>query len=150
MLASELRETVERAVERRGAHLIDLVERGHQGRPVLEVFIDTESGVTTDLCAEVSREISISLDHTGLLLGPYRLDVSSPGIERPLIFPWQYRKHLHRKLKVTVRTPGGTEVQEGILVETSDSGVTLQVGKESTPVEIPFASILEARVPAPW
>lgn len=145
-----LRAAVQESAGLHGAHLIDLVVRGTQGRAVVEVFIDTETGVTTDLCALVSRELSRRIDAEELLSGSYRLDVSSPGIERPLKFPWQYTKHLGRPVRI--RRKGAEDVEEvaGTLTSLDASGVSVQTGREGLPVVIPFSSIVEARIAMPW
>lgn len=150
MISPELRQAIESAAERKGTHLIDLVLRGDRGHQVVEVFIDAAEGVTTELCAQVSREISAAIDAANLILGRYRLDVSSPGIDRPLKYAWQYPKHIGRLFRVKVRTGEVTEEIEGSLIAASEEGVRLQVKGKSNPVEIALSAILEARVPAPW
>jgi len=141
---------VEECVERKGAHLIDLVVRGDRGRQVFEVYIDTEQGLTTERCAEVSREIAMSLDAAKLATRAYRLEVSSPGIERPLKFPWQYRKHLGRTLQLKVKNPQGIAQLSGTLVGTDDLAIRLEAGHGGDPMVVPMNTIIEARVPAPW
>jgi ribosome maturation factor RimP len=150
MIAPELQQIIESSVGRKGAHLIDLEVRGDRGRPVIEVYIDTASGVTTELCAEVSRDISAAIDAGGLIPARYRLEVSSPGIERPLKFPWQYSKHVGRVMHVKVRSGTGELEMKGVLAASTAEGVSLQIKGQSEPVTVPFSSILEARVPAPW
>jgi ribosome maturation factor RimP len=150
MMTPELREVIMAAVERKGAHGIDLVVRGDRGRQVIEVFIDTEQGVTTALCAEVSREVSAAIDQANLLTGPYRLDVSSPGIDRPLRFPWQYRKHTGRRVQVKYRNGDQVQTIDGTLISVGEAAVAVRTKSMSEPIEIPFENILESRIPAPW
>jgi ribosome maturation factor RimP len=85
-----------------------------------------------------------------LIPGSYRLDVSSPGIDRPLRFPWQYRKHLGRSLRVVAAS--GAEQRElvGTLTGVGDEGIVLDLGGETGAVSIRFPEIGEASVPAPW
>ena len=150
MIAPDLQQTIEYAVERSGTHVIDLAVRGDRGHPVIEVYIDTEKGVTTEICASVSREIATAIDASGLISGQYRLDVSSPGIDRPLKFPWQYAKHAGRLLQVKFHSGAGAEELKGVLLDSSAEGLRVQVKGTTDPVEIPFSAILEARVPSPW
>jgi ribosome maturation factor RimP len=150
MITPELREIIAAAVERKGAHSIDLVIRGDRGRQVIEVFIDAEQGVTTDLCAEVSREVSAAIDQANLLTGAYRLDVSSPGIDRPLRYPWQYRKHTGRRVEVKYRIGDQVQMIDGTLSSVGETAVAVKTKSLSEPIEIPFESIVEARIPAPW
>jgi ribosome maturation factor RimP len=146
----ELRAAAEACAARKGVHLIDLVVRGTRGRAVVEAFIDAEQGVTSDVCADVSREITEVIERSDWLTGSYRLDVSSPGIERPLRFPWQYRKHIGRILTVTCRTAEGTAQKSGTLVSTDDACIVLDPGKGKAAETILFDALMEAMVKAPW
>jgi len=150
MVIDEMRAAIEDCVARLSAQLIELVVRGPQGRRLVEIFIDAENGVTSDLCSEVSREVSILIDRSGWIQGSYRLDVSSPGIERPLRFAWQYKKHVGRTLAVRVLAPGGTVEHTGRLSSVGENGILLETSKGSVPQEILFAAMAEAVVKSPW
>jgi len=149
-IPEELRVIVEEHVIACGAHVIDLILRGDPRRPVVEVFVDAEVPVTTELCGDISRRIAAGIDAGAFLAPSYRLEVSSPGIERPLQYPWQYRKHVGRDLRVKMQPPGGplSDVQ-GTLLTADDATVQLRsaAGEE---VLIPFAQILETKVMPPW
>jgi ribosome maturation factor RimP len=136
---------VEQAVESHGAHLIDLNVRGDRGRPVIEVYVDNEAGVTSDLCAEISRSVMQSIETGGMILGPFRLDVSSPGIDRPLRFSWQYTKHMGRPVAVVTRS-GGTI--DGTLDASDATAVTVTTKAGSQ--QVLHGDIVELRVKAPW
>ena len=132
-------------IETQDAFLIDIAVRGsNQGRAI-EIFIDNETGVTTELCASVSREIGKCLDGEGILRGRYYLVVSSPGTDRPLVFPRQYRKHIGRSLSVKFRDDSGIRILKGKLREITDISVTISEdnGNER---QIRFDMIDEAKV----
>jgi ribosome maturation factor RimP len=148
MNTPQLRDVITAAVERKGVHCVDLVIRGDRGKPVLEVFVDTEQGITTEICADVSREVSTAIEQTDLISGPYRLDVSSPGIDRPLTFLWQYRKHAGRRILVKCTAEAGEQSIEGTLVAVGADEITVQTNAGL--IVVKFASIVEARIPAPW
>jgi ribosome maturation factor RimP len=137
-------------VDRAGAHLIDLVVRGERGTRVIEVFIDSEAGITSDACTAVSRSVGEALEASREIDGAYRLVVSSPGIDRPLQFPWQYKKHIGRRMEVRLRPAGGPEQIAGTLVGVDEDGITVRTGKQGEEVRTPFAMIEEARVKTPW
>ena len=150
MIDAQIRDAITAAVERRGAHCIDLVVRGDRAKQVIEVYIDAEVGITTDLCADVSREVSAAIDAGNLLPGPYRLDVSSPGIDRPLRFPWQYRKHQGRRVHVRFREADQERTIDGTLASAGEDAITVQTKNGAEPVVVRFDAIVEARIPAPW
>jgi ribosome maturation factor RimP len=83
-----------------GFLLIDTVIRGDNNLRIVEVYIDSEKGVTVDDCSKISREINQLFDKEDLIGSNYRLDVSSPGVDRPLKFLAQYLKHISRKFEV--------------------------------------------------
>ena len=150
MVPDEMRAGLEECAARLSAHVVDLVVRGAHGNAIVELFIDAEEGVTTELCSAVSREAALLIDAKGWFKGAYRLDVSSPGIARPLRFPWQYRKHVGRTLTLRQHTDAGESSRTGRLVSVGPSAILLETAKGEAPVEIPFDSLVEAVVKSPW
>lgn len=146
----EMREAIDACASRASAHLIDLTLRGSRGRTIVEVFIDAEQGVTTGLCADVSREIAGVIDAAGWIQGSYHLEVSSPGIDRPLKHLWQYRKHVGRPVTVTVRGPEGVVKKNGTLASVLESGIVLEPGKGRPAETIAFDAIVESVVTPRW
>jgi ribosome maturation factor RimP len=101
-------------------------------RRVLRVVVDSDRGVSLDDAAEVSREVSAMLDATGVMGEvPYTLEVSSPGVDRPLIEPRHWRRAAGRLVRVKA---GGEEGQvQGRVLAADSRGVTLDVdGAERT------------------
>ncbi len=122
----------------------------------LEVFLDSDTGISFDTCRSISRYLEQHLDEQGWLGESYTLEVSSPGVSRPLQLPRQYPKHLGRILQVT--TQDGL-LQKGKLLSSDDAGITLEVTteipdpqgkkkkiKQTLPVHLPFAQIKSAMV----
>jgi ribosome maturation factor RimP len=145
-----LREEVLRAAERHGAQVIDVVLRGDHRRPVLEVFIDALTPVTIEQCTQISRDLTGVIDAGRILSGAYRLEVSSPGIDRPLRHAWQYPKHVGRAVRLTVRTPEGSRTMQGVLTAAGGEGVTIVSGPDDAPTQVAFTDIREALVLPPW
>jgi ribosome maturation factor RimP len=141
---------VERCVAPPGAHLIDVRVRGERGGKIVEVFVDSETGVTTGLCADLSREIASAIDLAGEMHGPYRLIVSSPGADRPLRFPWQYAKHVGRRLVLAVKTDAGRKDVAGTLRHADQYGIWIETAEDKTGARMLFNEILEGRVQLPW
>ncbi len=95
-------------------------------RSVVRVVVDAEDGIDLDAIATVSRVVSDALDERteSMLAGSYVLEVSSPGVDRPLTEPRHWRRAAGRV--VTVQTGGRTVT--GRVVEAGDDGVTLEIG----------------------
>ncbi|MGE5811157.1 MAG: ribosome maturation factor RimP [Ignavibacteria bacterium] len=137
-----IREIAQQVAEQNNLFLIDLIVRGSESSRVLEVFIDGEINITADECAFVSREISKQIDEKELLKS-YRLDVSSPGVDRPLIYLKQYPKHLNRLFEVEYNASGESSIFKGKLISVEDEVLTFQSNKE---IKIKFSDIIKAKV----
>jgi ribosome maturation factor RimP len=137
-----IREIAQQVAEQNNLFLIDLIVRGSESSRVLEVFIDGEINITADECALVSREISKRIDEKELLKS-YRLDVSSPGVDRPLIYLKQYPKHLNRLFEVEYNASGESSIFKGKLISVEDEVLTFQSNKE---IKIKFPDIVKAKV----
>lgn len=129
---------------------MDLHIRGEKGQQVIEVFVDAERPVTADLCSLLSREVRALIAAHHAVYGSYRLTVSSPGIDRPLKHAWQYPKHVGRLMAVRVADPAGDRYVSGTLVAADESGVRLRQEAGAEEIAVPFDSIRDARVKAPW
>lgn len=148
-LADRLRQLAEEAAADTDLYVVDVEVKGHPGSRVVTVYADAEDGAGADDLARLSRSLSFLLDTEDVVKGRYRLDVSTPGAARPLTDPRQYRRHVGRPLAVTFERDGERATAEGELLAASDDAVTL-AGPDGGPTEIPFASILDARVRLPW
>jgi ribosome maturation factor RimP len=94
-------------------------------RRLLRIVVDSDHGVSLDDAAEVSREISVALDASNAFGEvPYTLEVSSPGVDRPLTEPKHWRRARGRLVRVKVKGAGEGSV-EGRLLAADDGGVTL-------------------------
>ncbi len=119
---------------------VDLTSAGK--RRVLRVAIDRDGGVTMDDIADATREVSRVLDDTDLMgRQAYTLEVSSPGVDRPLTLPRHWRRNTGRL--VTVRPREG-EPMTGRVVATDDDGAVLDV--EGTERRVEYAEVKKAKV----
>ncbi|HTX20084.1 MAG TPA: ribosome maturation factor RimP [Bacteroidota bacterium] len=142
---SALSELVEAALPEIQGFLVDVAVRGERGSSVVEVFIDTDRGVTADECASVSRRLSADLDRLNLIPGRYRIEVSSPGLDRPLKLPRQFSRNIGRHLRVVSQAEGGAAEIDGVLKEVSAASLSLQT-KDGNVRSIDFEEIREAHV----
>jgi len=130
-----------------------IVEIKTDSRTKLEVFVDADKGIDFDRCRRVSRHLEAEIEEQGWMDEKYTLDVSSPGVDRPLKFKRQYTKNIGRKLAVIDDEGHKTE---GMLISTTDDEITLEFkdrikeGKRKKTVivqkEIKFENIAKAFV----
>lgn len=96
----------------------------------LKITVDTEDVLTLDKTASISKEISNIQELDELYPEGYQLEVSSPGIGSPLLFPFQYRKNIGRKLALKIEQDGERSTATGNLLEADDSGIKILVKKQ--------------------
>jgi ribosome maturation factor RimP len=132
---------IEPVVMAAGYDLEDLSVTTAGRRRLVRVVIDRDGGVTLDDAAAISRAISAALDDDDPMgAGAYVLEVTSPGVDRPLTHPRHWRRNVGRLVKATQAEGPIT----GRIVATTDSSVTLDV--EGQPVTLELASISKAAV----
>ena len=110
-------------VEANGAKLYDIETVTEFDEKIYRVSITKEGGVSLDLCADISNELSPFLDVNPPMHGHYRLEVSSPGIERKLTKPSHFKQSVGDKVKVKVL--GGDKLK-GTLKFADDAGIVVE------------------------
>jgi len=144
LLHENIKEIVTKAVEKNGFLLIDLILRGTEHNRVIEVYFDGEKDVSADDCASVSREIDSHLKDLLVKHPDFRLDVSSPGIDRPLKFLKQYHKHVNRKFDISYSS--GEEIKKLSGKLAAIEGDYLTFISNNKEVIINFNNIVKANV----
>jgi ribosome maturation factor RimP len=136
-------QVIDREVE--GVELVLLEEAGNRRSRTLRLYIDHRDGVSHDLCARVSVAVGRALDEVDAFDGAYTLEVSSPGIERPLKKRSHFEAQIGKKVYVKTRQPiEGSKVWQGILLGVGDDVVVIQeAGREA---RIPLQEITSARL----
>jgi ribosome maturation factor RimP len=126
-----------------GFFLIDILIRGNERNRVIEIFIDGEKNITANDCAEVNRKINEIIEEEKIINSSFRLDVSSPGTDRPLLFLKQYLKHIGRQFEVTFNSAGTKKKIKGILKNIEGEQLTFLTDSE---IVINFSAIIKAKV----
>ncbi len=128
---------------------MDFAIRGSEHRLILDLFIDNRQGVSLDLCTQVNRALNDESATDKFLSDVYLLEVSSPGVDRPLTFNWQYEKHIGRLLHLTLKD--GSLVT-ATLVSVGPESLLLQPraakkgGKAPESFDLPFDHISSSTV----
>lgn len=132
-------------LEKMGMELFEVQFRREGHGWVVRLYIDREEGVTLDDCAAVSREIATWLEVEDLIEHAYHLEVSSPGLERPLRKMKDFVRFAGRKAKVKLREPlNEQKVFIGIIDQVDEKTVVLVVDEK--PVSLLFDNIAKARL----
>jgi len=142
----ELNELLAPAIADLGLELVGIEFSTSAGGSLLRVYIDEpERGVTIDDCERASREISALLDVNDPVAGRYTLEVSSPGLERPLFTLEHFERFIGEQAKITVNLPldGRRRFQGAIR---SVDGDRITIDQDGTPVAIAHANIAKARL----
>ncbi len=140
-----LEDRIAKIVTSHGAGFYDTETAEEAGQTIYRVYITHPEGVTLDLCADISQDLSPMLDVYPPMNGKYFLEVSSPGIERKLTRPQHYRQAVGEKVQLKVP---GTDRLRGTLVSADEEGVTLETkhGEEY----YPYSDILKGRTYYEW
>ncbi len=143
-LAERIRTLLLPTLEHLRYQLYDLKVGHHGNHTILQVFIDRPEGVSLDDCQRVSEAIGGLLDQADPLPSAYTLEVSSPGIDRPLRTPAEYERALNKKVNVRYRAGGGDRIVEGRLMAVAPDAIELRL-RDDAQLTIPLADVLTSR-----
>ncbi|WP_109127861.1 ribosome maturation factor RimP [Aggregatibacter segnis] len=144
-LEQKLQDLLQGSVEDLGCELWG-IECQRVGRYLtVRLFIDKEGGVTVDDCADVSRQVSAVLDVEDPIADKYNLEVSSPGLDRPLFTLAQYTRYVGQEIVVHLRIPVADRRKwQGELAKIENDMITLIVDKQEQ--ILAFGNIQKANV----
>jgi ribosome maturation factor RimP len=132
-------------VEDLGYEFVGLEYTGQSKNAVLRIYIDSENGIDLDDCGRVSVEVAALLDVEDPISGHYNLEISSPGLDRPLFTPEQCARFAGEQVKLTVFAPveGRRKFKGKIL---SVDGNTLNMEQDGAEIALDFNNIAKARL----
>jgi len=125
-----LRELLEPVIEAMGYELV-MVELTGSGSKTLRIYIDSPGGIVLDDCATVSQQVSVLLDVEDPISGEYALEISSPGLDRPLAKPEHFRRAEGAMVRIRMTTSHlGRRNFTGLLKCVSGEGAVVEVDGE--------------------
>ncbi|MDH5424000.1 MAG: ribosome maturation factor RimP [Gammaproteobacteria bacterium] len=130
-----------------GYELVEIEYLSQDGMNILRIYIDQESGITADDCAKVSLQLSALFDVEEPMSARYNLEVSSPGLDRPLRKVSDFERFAGNKVKIKMTMPVGMENRRnftGVLVGVVADQARIEVDGEA--YELPIAAIEKARI----
>ncbi|MEQ8525676.1 ribosome maturation factor [Gracilimonas sp.] len=133
--------------EEHNLFVVDVELKTHSGQTEVWVLLDTEEGgVNVDHCSEISRELGFLIEAHELFDKKYRLNVSSPGLSRPLSDKRQYKKNEGRVATIKFKsTDGEYKKIEGVITGIEDEVVAI-TDEEEKETQIPFENIVETKI----
>lgn len=146
-----LEEMIEPITEDAGLSLVsvDVERRGR--RLVVTVCLDREGGIDVDTCAEISEEIGRHLDVEGVISESYHLEVESPGLQRVLRKPREYRCFTGREVEIVLRQAfEGRQKIRGLLKHADEEGIAVLVDGEE--ISFPYQALKKTSLyfEPPW
>ena len=143
-------ELVEEKISAEGRTDLFLVDVKMHSNGKLIILVDGEKGIGIADCAQISRHVGFHLEEENVLEDAYNLEVSSPGIDAPLILPRQYVKNIGRQL--AIKLADGNKKEGKLTGITEDTVIIEEVNKEkgkkaeTIEVVVPFSQITETKV----
>lgn len=145
MLRDRLQELLEPVIEDLGYELVLLEFAPSTGSAMLRLFIDSEEGITLEDCETVSREVAGVMDVEDPISSPYQLEVSSPGLDRPLTKPEHFQRFAGEEARIQLLAPrNGRKRFVGRIEAATDAGVSLST--DLGIVEFEYSTIERARL----
>lgn len=136
-------------LEIHGVDLVGIEFKGRSGSQLLRIFVDIDGGITLDQCVALSREISDLLDTRDLIAGRYRLEVSSPGLDRPLKTERDFNRNLGRQVRINYLSEQAEEQTViGVIEQVNDNQIVVM--QDSQQVQIDLSKIVIAKIIPVW
>jgi ribosome maturation factor RimP len=123
-----LKDKIQGVTEALGFELAELSAPVVGGRLILRVFIHSPKGITIDDCASVSRNLSDLIDTEDLVSSRFTLEVSSLGLDRPLLTPRDFTRRVGERVKVHYKDGGSEHTIEGILTYSDNADIKIDIG----------------------
>ena len=144
-LLQEISQVIEPILQSQGLELVDLEYQRESRGWVLRIYLDREGGVTLDDCTEVSHEVGALLEVKDLIPNAYILEVSSPGLTRPLKKPEDFNKFRNQLVKIKLFEPlDGRKNFKGTLLGLEEDKVRVEVDQQV--FELPLTRIAKANL----
>jgi ribosome maturation factor RimP len=152
-LPSHVQELADRVAGGHGVEVLELDLRGQGRGRVLSVVLDAEEPVEADVVELVSKDLSRALDEADPVAGSYTLEVSTPGLSRPLHTRRDFLRQRGHEVGIVRQATGGdpdtgTSSVQGTVVDVDNEAVVLEVDGEQ--VRVPLSEVVHGKVVLPW
>jgi ribosome maturation factor RimP len=150
MLPSRVRELADQVAADHGVEVLELALRRNGRSRVLSVVLDADDPVDADVIERVTKDLSRTLDDADPLPGSYTLEVTTPGLDRPLRTGRDFRRQRGHEVQILREASGDqprTEIR-GVVTAADEQAVTLDVGGDQ--LQVPLSDVVRGKVVLPW
>lgn len=147
-VAVKIREMIETICRQNGAFLLDMEVKGGGRNRLVILTVDTEQGITLAECQTLSNEVSDLFYRKDVYSDGYRLEVTSPGVDKPLEHPFEFRRNIGRDLQVIYYD--GSEEKEIVGNLTAYDENQLELRMDEKGFKIPVTSLRRVQVKLKW
>ena len=146
-IIKNIKDLAEPLAEEHKLFVVDIELKTHSGQTEVWVLLDSEEGgVSLDICAEISKELGFLIEAHDLFDKKYRLNVSSPGLSRPLSDKRQYKKNEGRVATIKFKNEDGEYIKiDGVITGIEDDLIEL-TDEDEKEIQIPFENIVETKI----
>ena len=149
-IVAKIEAIAERVAQSEGIEIVEIELKGGGKNRFLRISIDKPAGVTHADCENISHQVSTILDVEDVIPSHYTLEVSSPGVERPLLKYKDFERFTGKKIKTILREPvENSRRWEGTLASCADGLITLDISGGKT-IQFPFDQVEKANLKFEW
>ncbi|MCK5740468.1 ribosome maturation factor RimP [bacterium] len=132
-----------------GVDLVELALKGVMGNRIIQIYLDVPTGsISVGQCQSVSRQVAAIFEAEDFIDGKYRLEVSSPGVERPMTSVRDFQKNIGRQALVKYWLGEEKKTLQGKLEAVDEDAIQISAGKQKT--IIPLETIRKAKIVLKW
>ena len=135
-------------IEPEAVELVDLEIKGKRNNQTIRVFVDKEGGIDLRECGSISRRFADELELEDDMPDQYRIEVSSPGLDRPLLKARDFARNLNREVRVTYEDERDQRVFQGQVLKVNEDVIEIQGERERK--SFPISKIKFGKVLLPW
>lgn len=140
-----LLELAERCIDKKSIFLVDLEAKGKASNPTIWVYLDSDTGgISLNECADISRKLQVLIEANGVFGSAFTLNVSSPGLDKPLKLIRQYKSNEGRNAKVRYKSDESVKMLEGTIAVVDDEGIEIE--NEGNTTRLGFSDIIETKI----
>ncbi len=141
MLSDTIFKDIVPIIEEQGIEVVEVLQEQHSEQVLFKVFIDKDDGITVDDCSRVARLINGEFLKRDTADMNYRLEVSSPGLDRPLKTARDFKRNIARRVQVMLTQDSSTAIIEGQLISVDEHILVIEKNNKSE--NIPFEKVVQ-------